>query len=59
LILFGGIQEVTRERDDVIAFNISKGKWITIEDESTFSQHKSPSNSPLKKQPTLLTTEAN
>ena len=45
IVIFGGIQEITREKDDVTAFNLKTNKWITLQIESSFNR----SISPLKK----------
>ena len=45
IVIFGGIQEITREKDDVTAFHLKTNKWITLQLESSFNR----STSPLKK----------
>ena len=30
LVIFGGIQEITKELDDLVVFDINKNQWLTI-----------------------------
>ena len=42
IIICGGIQEITRERDDVSAFDLKSNKWIILQSETIFNRSLSP-----------------
>ena len=51
LILFGGILDITHEKNDIFVFNIQKNTWVVIEKESKwiFEDQPKVAQSPSKK----------
>ena len=41
-IVFGGIQDITHEKDDVLLFDFAREDWATLEAESAPSKSPSP-----------------
>jgi hypothetical protein len=41
-VIFGGIQDITHEKDDVYYYEVSLRQWILLENDSTFSKSLSP-----------------
>lgn len=44
LLIFGGIQDITHERDDVIFFEFSTGQWVVLDAEYDHSKVSSAKN---------------
>lgn len=45
--MFGGIRQITKEQNDIMIFNIQKGKWIKIHKNTNELYEPSPT---IKKQ---------
>ena len=48
MIIFGGIHEVTKELDDMVAYNFLRNTWIKLFNENSSDTVTVPSASPTK-----------